>query len=620
MGNIKLLDKSIVNKISAGEVIERPSSVVKELIENAIDAGADSIIVEIKNAGKSMIKISDNGCGMDEEDARISFKSHTTSKLINENDLFNIKTLGFRGEALATIAEVSSLEIKTKKKEKDIGIKINVKGGEVISEEKIGMPAGTTLIIKDLFYNTPARKKHLKSDNLEFSHITDIVTRYALSNKGLSIKLFHNDKRVISSAKTTNYINKIVDIYGKDVAKHMLEVNYKNDLMQIQGYIAKPSINRKDKFYQTLFVNSRYVKNNIVCDAVKDAYSTMLFLRQQPIFILFLEIDFSKTDVNVHPSKDIIRIENEDLIYDVVKEAVEKTTKNNSLIPDVEIAISSSNRKPVQTYNLVKDKQKTLEVLSINRKINETENFTGYQKLIKRNGIQSIENESDSDINQLKIRNKDVVFSKQNISSSKSSLDKEAVKYRIGPVNILGQINRLYIVCESATGLMLIDQHAAQERVLFEQYLFEIESKNVKKQRLLRPKILDLTQTEKSLLADNIELFEQLGFIIQEHAGGSYILTEIPQLFRTESKNIINIILEDLLKTKQRIGQITKNVIAQKACKSAIKAGDELQKNQMYKLIEDLEKCEKPFSCPHGRPTIINITLSELEKKFKRVK
>lgn len=564
MTTIKILDKHIVNQIAAGEVIERPYSVVKELIENSIDAGADNISIEVKDGGRSYIKVADNGSGMSKEDARLSILRHATSKL---KDLFNINTLGFRGEALSSISSVSNLKLSTNNETK--GIQLDISEGNISKEQEIGMNQGTVIEVSDLFFNTPVRKKYLKSREVELSHIIDIITRYTMANKHISFRLVSDGKEIIVSPKTDNLLNKIVSIYGKDTGKNMVPVNYQDSFVKITGFIGKPYITKSDKSMQSLFINSRYVKNEIVSGAIYDAYHTLLFLNRHPVIILNLDIDFTNIDVNVHPTKDIIRIEKEEELYRSVFNAIRQTFIKNNLVPDVSLDPSTSIETR-QNYLTERAKQTLLET-------------------------------EDSQ--------------KENIKQQKPI----EVKNIIGPVLILGQLNRMYILAENPKGLLIIDQHALQERVFFERLWKQYQDKNIEQQILLKPVILELGINEKATLLNNRQYLNNLGFDIEEYGDNSFIIRKVPKIFQLFTKNQLNEIINDLKNIDRYTDNIKEEKIAVMACRKAVKAGDTLTKPEMEKLIRELESCEKPFSCPHGRPTMINISLGDLEKKFKRI-
>jgi DNA mismatch repair protein MutL len=568
MAKIHILDSSLINKIAAGEVIERPASVVKELIENSIDANANTIVIELKQGGKSLIKVIDNGSGMSEDDAKLCFKRHATSKINKIEDLFNITTLGFRGEALASIAAVSNLKITTKTKDSSEGYFAEIHCGKLIKDKKIGCAQGTIVEVDDLFLNTPAREKYLKDVTYELNHTIDIVTRYALINNNISFKLLHNNKIILNSPMSNSLLDNIITIYGKETAKQLLELKYYKNNIKINGFISKPSLTRSDKIQQSIFVNNRYIKNNIITNAVYDAYKTLLFVNRHPIFVLMIHIDPKKIDVNVHPAKKIIRLSQEDMIYKNVFEAIMRTLQNYNLIPDVKIEVSSA--KPTKKYPFTQDKQSLLMV-------------------------------------------------RESIAKEKSkSLILETKK--IGPYLIVGQINKTYILVENKKGLLIIDQHAAQERILYEEFVERYKNNTVKKQNLIRAQVIELSPGESNLLRNNINLFSKLGFDIEEYGNNSFLVRAVPYIFDKFSKNLLIDIINELNSIKLKtVEELKEERIIRFACRKAIKAGLELTKPLMEDLINKLERTKQPYTCPHGRPTMINISLAELERKFKRV-
>jgi DNA mismatch repair protein MutL len=610
MTKIKILPKDLVNKISAGEVVERPSSVVKELLENSIDSGADNIIIEVKEGGKSYIKIIDNGSGMEKDDLLLSIKEHATSKINSVEDLFSVSTLGFRGEALSSIASVSIMEISSRTSFNDIGYSLFVEGGIIKEEKEVGVPKGTSIIVKDIFFNTPARMKHLSSDRNELMHIIDIVERYSLSNINISLTLINDGKEIIKIPKTKELLNRIVDLYGKDIAKEMILVNYKDDFISISGYIGKPYIAKKDRSYQTLFVNDRYVKNNTISNALYDAYHTLLFLDRHPMAILSIKIDVKQTDVNVHPTKEIIRIEKDELLYKSVFEGLRKTLEKNNLIPEINISNQYNSRKPTKQYELVKETQKLL----FENKINSIDNNINND--FKNNNLFSDKNNPHYDnLKKDNLLRKDLV---ENLNNSKDN------NKRLFDYIILGQLNRLYIVCETENGLLLIDQHAAQERDFYEQFMEQFNNKGVEKQSLLQPIIKELSEKYFNIALENNDKFEKLGFIVEEYGNRTIRITSVPKIF-TEIKNNLDFgilfddILEEILLYNPKIvSDKIEDKIARKACKSSIKAGDILTIPQMKEIVKKLLISKDPYSCPHGRPTMINFSYGELEKRFNR--
>ena len=594
MAQITQLKQDLVNKIAAGEVIERPASVVKELMENALDAGADEITVKVDENGTGRIQVIDNGSGMDEEDVHKAFQPHTTSKIIDDEDLFDIRTLGFRGEALASMAAVSHLTITSKTDDMETAVQVEVEAGELLKTRKVAGSRGTQVTIEQLFFNTPARRKHMKSPQTEMGHITDIVTRYAFSRPWLAVRLETDGRERISSPATKKLTNKIVDLYGKETARQMIPLEFNAGSMSVSGLISKPYLVRKDREYQTLFVNGRYVRNQSVSQAVYDAYHTLLFLERHPVYVLYLILDTKKTDVNVHPSKDIIRIENENEVYDLIFNAVRTAFQEHDLIPDV--SIDGSGVQPTKRYAMQQDTQTLLEPESTyeDEAAGEARGKTSGEP---RGAVAPASTKAS-----------------KGVSSSHAES-----RTGIGPLRIFGQLNMLYILAESPSGLMLIDQHAAQERVLFERFMAQYKAKEVSRQSLLRPFAFEVSEKQRLFFVENEPAFDELGFTIDEQGPGTLALREIPQLLSRKGTVIQEIVTELLDQSKQGYTKLNDDRIARMACRAAIKAGEPLTIPRMHDLMRDLEGCEKPYTCPHGRPTMISITLGEIERKFRRI-
>lgn len=575
IGKIRILDGELVNKIAAGEVIERPASVVKELIENSIDAGADSIVVEVKEGGHALLKVADNGSGMSEDDLLLCFRQHATSKISSAEDLFRVKTLGFRGEALSSITAVSRMSISTRTRD-GTGRKLEISAGKQSGVKKAGIPQGTIVEVKELFFNTPARRKHLKSPKVELSHIIDVVTRYSLSSEKLSLRLISDSKELLNVPASKDMLNKIVCLYGKEIARQMIMADYSDGLVTVTGYLGKPYITRKDKSYQSIFVNGRHVRSEMISSAIFDAYHTLLFLDRNPVCVLYLSINPEKTDVNVHPAKEIIRIEKEEEIYKGVFSAIRKAFSENSLIPEVGINESFTKRKPSKHYRIIEGRQSLL-------------NSTEAEVKVKAAGA-----------GQAKVG--------------------EQPQARIGPSRVIGQFNRLYILAENAQGLLILDQHAAQERVYFERYMKQLSGKCVTLQKLLKPMIVELSAGDSDAVSSSLDVLTRMGFIIEEYGKNSFRLRKVPQVFGSFTKDMFMDIVAELGKGSQSAGKDRiEERIARMACRKSVKAGDLLTPPQAESLISELDRCEKPYSCPHGRPTVIMIPVAELEGKFKRV-
>ncbi|MEM2131353.1 MAG: DNA mismatch repair endonuclease MutL [Candidatus Woesearchaeota archaeon] len=623
MDRISLLDDFLINKIAAGEVIERPASVVKELIENSLDANAKKIIIETKEGGKSLIKVSDNGIGMSERDALLSWQKHATSKIKTEMDLNEIKTFGFRGEALSSIAAVSELTIMTKEKEENKGIKIIVNDGKLITKEEIGMENGTIIEVKNLFFNVPARKKHLKSIETELNEIIDIVTRFALINKDVHFILLHNNKEIINSPATSNLLNKISFVYGSNVAKEIIEVNYTynydenkpNEKIQIYGYISLPSLTRSTKEEQSIFINNRYIKKNkIISQAIEDAYKTSVMINRYPIVILNISLPYEKTDVNVHPQKHEILIHDEATLYTAVYESVKKTLDENKKITEVKPTIKIEKLK-----NFLKQEEKK-EI----DKIREEDKYSDID-IEKKKEERKIEEET-------KIEKKSKKYyslenNKQEILIKESN---ELNLKNLPDMNILGIINRTFIIAEIKGGLIIIDQHAAAERILYETFTKELKEKSIKIQDLLNPEIIQLSAKNYNTALSNKEFFDKIGYKIDSFGNNSIIIRSIPIIlgrqlgkemlvdFLTEMTKIIDIKEKDI-KDLTSFEKFFHNKIARMSCRKAIKAGDIITLPQIKKYIQEISENYLPLTCPHGRPILIKFSIYDLEKMFKRI-
>jgi DNA mismatch repair protein MutL len=553
---IIILDESIVKKIAAGEVIERPASVVKELVENSLDAGADSIEVRVKESGKKYISVRDNGCGMNEEEAKLSILRHSTSKIKTLDDLFSIKTLGFRGEALPSIATVSFLTLITKDKESEIGTKLEVEGGKIKKIEKLATPQGCEVIVQNLFYNTPARLKHLKSNWTEMFHISNIVTVYSLISSEISFKLYQDGIQIFNSPKTNSLKEKILYSFGREVFEKMIYIEGENGEIKIKGFISLPELNRSNRYNQIFFVNSRWVKNKIFNISLEEGYREYLQKERYPVCIIYFEIPENLIDVNVHPTKMEIRISQEENLKNLIRETVK-----NSL----------NNLKKVKYFEIEKEVEK--------REINSVPQ-------IKETKISYLAKEKIQE---------ELFFKKD--------------------FQLVGQIYSTYIIVEEKDRILIIDQHTLQER-----YLFEYLKKNKRKinvQNLLYPIVIQVTPFEYILLKNNIDFFKEFGFQIEEFGNNSFILRSVPYIFtRIKNEQDFRELLESIYPEIERKDE--EKLLKKIACKSSIKAGDNLEKEEIYKLLEYFEKLDNSYTCPHGRPLMIEITKSELDKKFLR--
>ncbi|AKB58480.1 DNA mismatch repair endonuclease MutL [Methanosarcina barkeri] len=670
---IRLLDKDTINKIAAGEVIERPASVVKELIDNSIDAGATDIRIEVEKGGKRSILVRDNGCGMDREDALLAYKKHATSKLTRIEDLDTIFTMGFRGEALSSITAVAKVEILTRPPEEITGTRIVINGGKVLETSDAGTAPGTSVHVKDLFYNTPARQKYLKSDRTELAHITETVTQLALANPHISFTLLSEGKPVIRNAGSSESFKSIVNLLGPDTARSMLPLEYRTEDFEIFGYISKPETTRRESDQIFLFVNTRPVTSRAINKAIREGYYTKIPKERYPVAVLSLIVDPGEVDVNVHPRKAEVRFSREKELGDAVTFAIEKVLSKNALAPEIrgkkdrafqktfdvsgssdrlqvseaaeifgrkeagkdtgilETGLTEKGRAPrnkAETYVYpVKDTERRLKRSKrlldftaeggtqetgdkkLDNKIEQEREKEGESK--KRiTGIQ--ENEIE------KTGSEEKKFEVINAEKMQKPIQKSNTD-SFENLRIIGQVSKLYILAERGEDLVLIDQHAAHERILYEQVL---KMKKSRVQELITPVTIDLTPKEKVLMEEYIPYLEDFGFGISEFGDNTYVVTFVPEIFgRLEDPEVIHDIVSDLLasgKVKKDTG-ISEKICKTLACRAAIKGGAACSLRQMEELIEQLKKAENPYSCPHGRPTVITFTKGELDRMFARI-
>ncbi|OCL26236.1 DNA mismatch repair protein MutL [Orenia metallireducens] len=645
MGKIRVLAEDVANKIAAGEVIERPASVVKELVENSIDAGASKIEIKVKNGGKDWIQVIDNGEGMSPDDAKLSFERHATSKVERANDLFALRTLGFRGEALPSIASISRVNLTTRTEESLSGIKLRLVGGEIEKEESCGAPIGTNIIIKDLFFNTPVRYKYLKQISTEIGHISDIVNRLALSYPEIAFYLEHNGRKILETTGNGNLLDVIFNIYGRQVAKEMVKVDYSDNYMEIKGYVSKPTVTRSSRKHQSYFVNGRYVKSNLMGKAVQEAYHTLLTVHRQPIVVLNLKLNPILVDVNVHPTKLEAKFSRSEMVYGLVQEGVTKAIKSSDLVPKLKLDKKQQQSRDNYTQNELvlavdkkyrskkKDKSSQLESKVENKNFNYRANHPQKAKKSKELRAKKIEKlfKVDEDklatakiesIKENKVENniketaQDYKPEDNNAKKDKEIEDKR-VELNLVPI---GQIHQTYIIAQGLDGMHIIDQHAAHERVRYEELMAEFKSGEIKTQELLIPLNLDLTYQEVEILNQDKDKIEKLGFILESFGGNSYIVRGVPTgLYNLNDEELIRDCIDKLLEEGElgEAYELVEDILIMISCKTAIKAGDKLSIREMNKLIDEMERYGVT-NCPHGRPVMMQLSKKELEKEFKR--
>ena len=577
MAVIKIMDEILSNKIAAGEVVERCSSVVKELVENSIDAKATEIKVELKESGIKEIKVIDNGIGMDREDAIMSFNRHATSKIIDEDDLYHIHTLGFRGEALASIASVSNIDLYTSTGE--VGTHVNIKGGKVITVDNCDSRIGTIISVKDLFFNTPARLKHLKSLYTELSNIMDFMNKIALSHPEIRFVVTNDGKELLKTDGSGNLLKCIKNIYGINIAKKMLDIEASNSDYSIYGYISLPEVYKTNRNSIITIVNGRIVKNTELNRTINDSYHTYKPDNYYPVVVLNIKVDTTLVDVNIHPTKMDIKFGNIEELLDLVSTSIKDKLKKKTLIPHIE-------EKPT----IVKE-TKTYEEIKLD-----------------------FDTPVVNDVVEEYIVN-DELIDKEEIEIHEDVKDVMPIMYPIGLVH------GTYIICQNEIGMYIIDQHAAKERINYEIVKEKLNSKKVENIDMLFPLTLEYTNSEYIILKENIEFLKELNFNIEEFGVNSIIVKAHPVwLPKGNEDNSIKKILELVIAKEKKfnLDKFNDNVAATIACKMSIKANTAITMEEMENLINDLRKCKNPFNCPHGRPTTIYYSKTDLEKLFKR--
>lgn len=702
---INVLDQITIDKIAAGEVIERPSSVVKELVENSIDSGATAITIEIKDGGMSFIRITDNGSGINRDEVRTAFLRHATSKLIKVEDLLELSSLGFRGEALSSIASVGQVELITKEKDSVCGIRYQIHGGKEVSYEEIGCPDGTTIIVRNLFYNTPARKKFMKSPTTEMSYIYDLICRISMSHPEISFKFTANNTNKLFTSGNGKLKDIIYHIYGRDITSNLIDVNRKFNTLEISGYIAKPAVSRGNRSFEDYYVNNRYVKNPVITKAIEDAFRTFVMIHKFPFTVLNFKIDPAQIDVNIHPAKREMKFMNESDIYNYTYDTIREALLHRELIPEV----TPGKQKPAETLNhrntgaapepfekqrreqigikpaAVKEPEKPYNIKPIikpennpyarilNRVPDQPQNIPNNpvsqqatQQATQQSQSQPVnestpatsalsadqENITDKDnsVNvsritseitvtntqagegtatqtktttpaevaapQPQVPEKEKKYSQLDMFGTKMLSEEARPKHRL-----IGQVFKTFWLIEYDKKLFIMDQHAAHEKVKFEELMNNYRNKKAIPQYLMPPAIVTLTADEITFLNDNMEFFENLGYTIESFGGREYKLSSVPaNLFGIDGRELFLEFIGELSENNKN-STITAFIakLSTMACKAAIKGNTEISFKEADVLIDQLLKLENPYTCPHGRPTLISMTEAELEKKFKRI-
>lgn len=656
MPQIALLSQETIDKIAAGEVIERPSSVVKELVENAIDAGSSAVTVEIKEGGISFIRISDNGCGIEREQIPLAFLRHSTSKIKSVEDLFTVTSLGFRGEALSSIAAVSQVELITKTNGDFTGSRYLIEGSKEVSLEEIGAPDGTTFIIRNLFYNTPARKKFLKSAQTEGTYIHELMQRMILSHPDVAFKFIMNNQVKLQSSGNGNIKDIIYHLYGRDITKALLPIAHESELFKVSGFIGKPMISRGNRGYELYFVNGRFIRSQILSKAIEDAFKPFLMQHQYPFTVLYFEIDSSLLDVNVHPTKMELRFSNQQELYREVQSILSAALVHRDIIPEVPVDTPKKNEMEVPTIEKVMPEpfeQKRLEeIRKAVRKDSPYEIKYPVSRPIGTGSVSSAAQEKLLDTiksmppeDMMEERIQKEPLPEQSKKETEKELAKEAYVLReeetygakpegsyeqgsflkeeeMAKQKIIGQLFDTYWLVEYNDRLFIVDQHAAHEKVMYEKLKKQFEKKEFTSQAISPPIVITLSMREAEVLERFKEQFTKLGFEIEHFGGAEYSICGVPgNLYRLNTRDVLIEMLDELTDgiSERATTDVILDKIASMSCKAAVKGSQRLSLPEMEQLMKDLMKLDNPYNCPHGRPTIIAMSKYEIEKKFKRI-
>ena len=651
---INVLDSNTINKIAAGEVVERPSSVVKELVENSIDAGATAITVEIKDGGISLIRITDNGCGINADEVKTAFLRHSTSKIKDAADLASISSLGFRGEALASISAVSQVELVTKTKDALSGIRYRINGGVEKSYEEVGAPDGTTFLVRNLFYNTPARRKFLKTPATEGGYISSVIEHLCLSHPEISFRFINNGQPKIQTTGNGNLKDVIYTVYGREITANLIQIKKEFENFTIDGFIGKPIIARGNRGCENYYINGRYIKSNIIAKAIEEAYAPFIMQHRYPFTAFHIMIEPKLLDVNVHPSKMELRFANGPFLFDSLKSTISYGLSHRELIPEFTIdnakdisrptpaavkpQASAVKAEPVTMQKTVPDGPAVfVKSEPVSQTAEEVKNTIPKAQPVKTEskqpGIPPVLSKAAAVLDKKPGRmpepfetvraasyvkeNKPPVYEQLELFDRTEILNENNLK----DIKIIGQVFDTYWIMEFEQNMYIVDQHAAHEKVLFERFMKTYRENKVKMQYLSPPVIFSVTLEEEEILKENLDNFAGMGFEIESFGGNEYALSGIPSDFsEAEPKNLLTEILDDIADASHKnTPETIKDRIATMACKAAVKGNNKLSPAEAEALLRKLMELENPYNCPHGRPTMITMSKYELEKKFKRI-
>ena len=642
MPQIALLSQETIDKIAAGEVIERPSSVVKELVENAIDAGSSAVTVEIKEGGISFIRISDNGCGIEREQIPLAFLRHSTSKIKSVEDLFTVTSLGFRGEALSSIAAVSQVELITKTNGDFTGSRYLIEGSKEVSLEEIGAPDGTTFIVRNLFYNTPARKKFLKSAQTEGTYIHELMQRMILSHPDVAFKFIMNNQVKLQSSGNGNIKDIIYHLYGRDITKALLPIAHESELFKVSGFIGKPMISRGNRGYELYFVNGRFIRSQILSKAIEDAFKPFLMQHQYPFTVLYFEIDSSLLDVNVHPTKMELRFSNQQELYREVQSILSASLVHRDIIPEVPVDTPKKNemeapkiekvmpepfeQKRLEEIRKAVRKDSPYEVKYPDRQPERRETWHAQSQPEHKPPVKEQLHASEVTGTEKELAKEAYVLREEETNGAKPEGSYEQGSFfkeeEMAKQKIIGQLFDTYWLVEYNDRLFIVDQHAAHEKVMYEKLKKQFEKKEFTSQAISPPIVITLSMRETEILERFKEQFTKLGFEIEHFGGAEYSICGVPgNLYRLNTRDVLIEMLDELTDgiSERATADVILDKIASMSCKAAVKGSQRLSLPEMEQLMKDLMKLDNPYNCPHGRPTIIAMSKYEIEKKFKRI-
>lgn len=669
---IRLLDRDTINQIAAGEVVERPSSVVKELVENSIDAGSTAITVEIKEGGLSFIRITDNGAGIEKNEVRTAFLRHATSKLETAEDLNRLSFLGFRGEALASIAAVSETSLLTKTKDSILGTRYEIHGGEEVAFEEIGCPGGTTIIVRNLFYNTPARKKFMKTPMTEGGYIEELVRRLAMSNPNIAFQFILNGQNRLSTSGNGRLKEVIYQIYGRDITRNLIEIEGIGEHIKMTGYIGKPFINRGNRSYENYFVNGRYMKNQTITKAIEEAFRTFVMIHKFPFTVIDFELEPTMLDVNVHPQKLEMRYSDNENLYKVIYKTIQNALYDDELMPETTAGTIREEKKEIAEGRKQADSERvrvepfeTARFASV--KAEETKKFEEFEKkappidkVVLNTVDKPVVKAEVSDIfkgmasyeapkkEEIPVVHEDVSIgyseeSKDSFSNEEKNepkvsitLEKKAnediviekaeqlrfISEDARPEHIIiGQLFKTYWLMEYGNEFFIMDQHAAHEKVMYERFMKKLKNSEIYSQSINPPMVVTLSPTEAAALNKHKTLFESCGFQVESFGGDEYMLRAVPEdIFGIAPKDVFMTLISSVTEDTGRIDdEIFVVKLSMMACKAAVKGNTSLSLKEANDLIDELLTLDNPYNCPHGRPTIIRMTKAEIEKKFHRI-